>query len=145
MQSWGYMVGISGHDSLSISYSIPYDFGDFRPSFILPLFDFKYSGFCGCYGSYKGSGTHFDLRTLSSSIPLYAFDFRFLPLLRTIWTVSTVLYPPSYLIPSPVISVVAIAVTEVLAYTSILYLRFTVPFSGLRFPLPIYSSLLSDS
>lgn len=75
-----------------------------------------------------GSGTYFDLRALLSCdsslrlrfmIPLYASNFRFSPLLRTIQTIFDLPLPPPYSIPSLVVSVVAIAVTEVLAYTSL--------------------------
>ena len=81
------------------------------------------------------SSTYFDFWTLLSydsslrlqftipsylrfMIPLYTFDFRFSPLLRTIPTIFDPPLPPPYSIPSLVVSVVAIAVTEVLAYTS---------------------------
>jgi hypothetical protein len=46
------------------SYPIPsaftYDFDDSRYSFTSSLFDSKPSNFCGYYGSYRGSGIHFD-------------------------------------------------------------------------------------
>jgi len=51
--------------------------------------------------------------------PLYASNFRFSPLLRTIPTIFDPPLPPPYSIPSLVASVVAIAVTEVLVYTSL--------------------------
>jgi hypothetical protein len=71
---------------------------------------------------------------LPHSIPLYIFGFRFSPLLRTISAVSTLLYIPPYSIPSPVISVVTIVVTEVPGthFTLRFPLRFTVPFSDFR-------------
>jgi hypothetical protein len=74
-----------------------------------------------------GSSTYFDLRTLLSydsslrlrfTIPLYASNFRFSPLLRTIQTIFDLPLPLPYSIPSLVVSVVAIAVIEVLVYTS---------------------------
>jgi hypothetical protein len=121
---------------------IPYDFDDFRPSFTFPLFDSKPSGFCSYYSTYRGSWyiLHFtvpfsDLRTLCFFDSLYAFGFRFPPLLRMISAVSTLLYSPLYLILSPVIYVVAIAVIEVLAYTSIYG----------PFPSSIYGSLFRFS
>jgi hypothetical protein len=84
---------------------------------------------------------HFDLRfppsiyePSSLSILLYTFDFRFLSQFRTNLAVSALLYPPPYSIPSPVISVVAMAVTEVPGthFTLRFPLRFTVPSSDFR-------------
>jgi hypothetical protein len=98
---------------------IPYDFDDSRPSFTSPLFDSKPSGFCNCYGTYRGSGTlHFTVPSPiyeppSHSTPLYTFGFRFSPLLRTISAVPDTPLLSLYSIPSSVISVVAIAVIEV--------------------------------
>ena len=51
--------------------------------------------------------------------PLYASNFRFSPLLRTIPTIFDLPLPPPYSISSLVVSVVAIVVTEVLVYTSL--------------------------
>jgi hypothetical protein len=105
--------------------SIPYDFDDFRYFFTFPLLDSKSSGFCGCYSTYRGSGTFYFTvlspiyEPFSPSILLYTFDFQFLSQFRTISTVSDTPLPPPYSIPNPVISVVAIAVIEVLVYTSI--------------------------
>jgi hypothetical protein len=73
-----------------------------------------------------------DLRTLLSFDSPYTFNFRFASLLRTISAVSIFLYPHLYSIPSPVISVVTLAVTEVPG------IYFT-----LRSPPSIYGSLLS--
>jgi hypothetical protein len=55
-------------------------------------------------------------------------------------TVSDPSLPPPYSIPSPVISVIAIAVIVVSGthFTLRFPLRFTVSFSDLRFPLPIF-------
>ena len=105
-----------------------------------PLFDSKPSGFCGYNGTYRGSGTlqftvpFSDLRTL----PLIRFPFTLssypIPsFLRTNLAVSVLLYPLLYSIPSPVISVVTMAVTEVpgIYFTLRFPLRFTVPFSPL--------------
>jgi hypothetical protein len=69
--------------------------------------------------------------------PLYAFDFRFSPLLYTIPTIFDSPLPPPYSIPSLVVSVVAIAVTEVLVYTS-------PPLRFYTFRFLIYNSLLSE-
>ena len=102
------------------------------------LFDSKPSGFCSCYSTYRGSGTlHFTVLFPITNLSLLRFPFtpsvliRFPPLLRTISTIPDTPLPPPYSIPSPVISVVAMAVIEVLAHTSIYgsLLRFTVPFS----------------
>src|SRR6202046_228932 len=112
--------------------SIPYDFDDSRYSFTSSLFDSKSSGFCGCYSPYRGSGTlrftvpSFDLRTLLAFDSPLHFRLPFNGFLRTISTISDTPLPPPYSIPSPVISMVPIVITEVLAYT------------------PIYGSLLSD-
>jgi hypothetical protein len=127
--------------------SIPYDFDDFRHSFTFSLFDSKSNDFCGYYSSYRGSWhtLHFTVPSPiyeppSYSIPLYTFGFRFPPLLRTNLAVSVLLYPPPYSIPSPVISVVTMAVIEVpgtyfnLRSPSLIYgplLRFTVPSTAL--------------
>jgi hypothetical protein len=141
MQSWGYLVGISRQfRTISTIFDTP------LPS---SLFDSKPSGFCSCYGTYRGSGIlHFTVPSPiyeppSYSIPLYTFGFRFPPLLHTNLAVSALLYPPPYSIPSPVISVVTIVIIEVpgiyfnLRSPSPIYgplLRFTVPSSDLRFP-----------
>jgi hypothetical protein len=67
------------YNSLPILSSFPYDFNGFDTSSPSPLFDSKPSGFCGCYGTYRGSGTfHFTVlfpiyEPFSPSIPLYAF------------------------------------------------------------------------
>jgi hypothetical protein len=64
--------------------SFIYNFSGFGTSLPSPLFDSKPSDLCGSYSSYKGSGTHFDLRfpslrfTVPSS-PIYGSflsDFR---------------------------------------------------------------------
>ena len=116
-QSWGYMVGISGQ---------------FRT--ILTIFDPPLPPSYSIYGSLS------DLRTLLSFDSPYTFNFRFASLLHTISAVSILLYPPPYSIPSPVISVVAIAVTEVpgIHFTLRFPLRFPLRFTNrslLRFPL----------
>jgi hypothetical protein len=98
--------------------------------------------------SYSIYGSLSDLRTLLSFDSPYTFNFRFASLLRTISAVSTLLYPPPYSIPSPVISVVTMAVIEVpgiyftLRSPPSIYgslFRFTVPSSAFRLsnlPLP---------
>jgi hypothetical protein len=120
--------------------SIPYDFDDSRHSFTSSLFDSKSSGFCGCYSTYRGSGTlrftvpSFDLRTLLAFDSPLHFRLPFNGFLRTISTISDTPLPPPYSIPSPVISVIAIAVTVVSGthFTLRFPLRLTVPSSDFR-------------
>jgi hypothetical protein len=66
---------------------------------------------------------------------------------RTISTISDTPLPLPYLIPSPVISIVTMAVTEVpgIYFTLRFPRRFTVPFSDLRFPSLIYGPLLRST
>ena len=86
--------------------------------------------------SYSIYGSLSDLRALLSFDSPYTFNFRFAFLLYTISAVSILLYPPLYSIPSPVISVVAMAVTEVPG------IYFTLRFP-LRFPLSDLRTVLS--
>jgi hypothetical protein len=59
------------------------DFDDSRHSFTSSLFDSKPSDFCGCYGSYRGSGIHFNFIPLIYGSPLRftvpSSDFRTSP------------------------------------------------------------------
>jgi hypothetical protein len=135
-------------------WTVPYDFDNFRPSFTSPLFDSKPSGFCGCYGTYRGSGTlYFTVPSpiyepFSPSIPIYAFGSHPVPSAFTYdfddsrYSFTSSLFDSKssdfcgcygsysgfwhtlhFTLPSSI-------------YGSLL--RFTVPFSDFRFPLPIF-------
>jgi hypothetical protein len=142
MQSWGYLVGISRQfRTISTIFDNP------LPS---SLFDSKPSSFCSCYGTYRGSGTlHFTVLFPITNLSLLRFPFtpsvliRFPPLLRTISTIPDTPLPPSYSIPSPVVSVVAIAVIG-LWHTSIYGSLFRFPISEpllLPSPRPVIPAL----
>jgi hypothetical protein len=126
-QSWGYVAGIMGQlrwiqfrtiSAVStLLYPPPYSI----PSPVVSVVAMAVAEVPGTYFTLR-----FSLRFTNLSLLRFPFTLsvliRFLPLLRTISTIPDTPLPPPYSIPSPVISVVAMAVTEVLAYTSILYL-----------------------
>jgi hypothetical protein len=134
-QSWGYVAGIIGQlqwiqfRTISTIFDIPLPSPYSIPSPVVSVVAMALTE----------ALAHFTLRfplrfTNPSSILLYTTLFRFPPLFRTISTVLTLLYPPPYSIPSPVISVVTMAVTEVPGthFTLRFPLRFTVPSSDFR-------------
>ena len=143
MQSWGYLVGISRQfRTISTIFDTP------LPS---SLFDSKPSGFCSCYGTYRGSGIlHFTVPSPiyeppSYSIPLYTFGF---PISSAFTYEFGGFGTP---LPSPLFDSKS---SDFCGYYSnyrgswyILQFTvpspFTVPSFDLRFPLPIYGSPLS--